>query len=191
MISEEYLELTDFINKSFITAGMIQTIVDDKWPSLESIFRHPDKNHELFILLGIGCDFRDPDWSIDLRVGKGFPENEDDPVEFQLSTISLTELGILDHKTTGYLPADITKDQLQHIFKTALSYCIDFINGFNESAIYTRNDRNRARLIDPLELETQKTIDFYKDTPDKYSLLLSSLSERNEELRLLLKKYIN
>jgi hypothetical protein len=182
--------LTEFISKSFVNEGMDRIEIKDEWSHRETLFRNPNKNPSFFILLRVGRDFRDPDWSVELCVGQGFPEEADDPVEFYLSTVSLSELGVFDKRIVNYLPLEISEIDLKDVLKDGVSYCVNFVDSDFENAIAERNKRNRSQLADPIGLDSEENKELYKDDPEKHQLFKSDLSGRHEELRELLKKYL-
>lgn len=175
-MSNTFVDSAAFIRNRFLEDNLVEVEIPNEHQSTVFIYRtSPDDR--LFILVSIGYDFRDPEWSITLKAGSGFPEQAVDPVEFQLASISLVELGVLS-KRTEYLPKDIGNAELRHQFEPGLAYCLNFINGDSAEPLQKLKHRNEIQLLDPLNLSAQ--------TPQARA----GLQERNEELKTLLKKYL-
>lgn len=189
-MNKKYVALTKFISNAFIDERLEELEIEDDWIQRVTLYRNAEINREYFLLLRVTSDFRAPDWSIELRVGEGFPELAEDTIEFYQSTISLSELGVLNEKVVGYLPLEIDMVDLCEILDSGIAYCIEFIRGDMQEAITRRNDRNRSHLEDPLGLESNEHKELYRDDPKGLERLKSTLAGRNEELRELLKKYL-
>ena len=144
---------------------------------MREVTLYRNDNEPLFIMVTISYDFRDPGWGIHLEVGKGYPEKEEDKVEYQISTISLCDLGIIDVVSTN-LPHEIGDSELNEIFGIGIDYCIRFIEGESTEALNARNVRNLKKSLDPLWLTTHN------------AHLKDELNERNEELKSIYQKYL-
>lgn len=177
MTRNPFIDKAFFIKEEFIAAGLISDERIDEPMRKVTIFRRNTTNDSAFILLTIGYDFRDPEWSIDLSVGNGYPEQSEDPVELQIASISLVNLGKLD-KSTHYLDRAITEEDLRNLYASGIEYCKMFIAGEIADAMSARSIRNLKQGVDPLAL----------DSGNKQ--LKNKLESRNEELKSIYKKYL-
>jgi len=172
-----FIEKASFIRSEFESEGLITHEIKSEGMSEVTMFRRGDIESPLYILMSVWYDFRDPEWSIELRLGSGCPEKANDHVEFDISSVSLSELGILD-KPSSYLSRSINDNELRSLFSTAIEYCIKFIRGDNKEALMVRHRRNSERVVDPLWINTKN-----KANSDM-------LFERNEKLKSIIRKYL-
>ena len=164
-----------FIRDKFTSIGLDSKDLEDE--NMREVTLYRSDNEPLFIMVTISYDFRDPGWGIYFEVGKGYPEKVEDKVEYQISTISLCDLGIIDAVSTN-LPHEIGDSELNEIFGIGIDYCIRFIKGESTEALNARNVRNLKKSIDPLWLTTHN------------AHLKDDLNERNEELKSIYQKYL-
>ena len=173
-MAHQCVEKARFIGKVFIDARAVALDIPDEHQRERTLYRYPGSS--LFVLATVGYDFRDDGWQIDLSLGDGYPEKAEDPVEYQISAISLAELGILQDATQ--LPLNISQTQLESLVEPAVNYCLRFITGDAREALLARLNRNASRASDPLWIES-------KNSHNK-----DMLESRNEELKKLYAKYL-
>jgi hypothetical protein len=174
-MSNACIEKATFVKEALIVSGLEPFDIEDEHMREVTLYRKGVESS--FILVTVAYDFRDQGWAISFEVGDGFPEQAEDPVEYQIATISLTDLDILNQDSTD-LPYDIEIIKLKELFQIGIEYCIKFTAGYTSSALEVRNARNIQRSIDPLWLESDN------------SHIKEMMLERNEELKTIYAKYL-
>lgn len=174
-MSNACVEKAAFIKEELIASGFDTFDIEDEHMREVTLYRKGVESP--FILVTVGYDFRDQGWSICLEVGDGFPEKAEDPVEYQIASISLADLNVLSQDSTT-LPYDIEDIKLKELFQVGIEYCIKFAFGYTSSALEARKTRNMKQRVDPLRLEADN------------SHIKEMMLERNEELKAIYAKYL-